>query len=428
MLSILSTNVMLFLDRLILSRYALEAMNGAAVAMMPYFVILVGIIGIVAIAEVFVGRFNGAGEFQKIGNAVWQMIWFSLLTTTLFWAAGFFAAETLAGGHDLTEWSVPYFQWLCTFGAAAPMVVAVSSFFIGTGKTKLVLASTVIGNLMNVGLDYALIFGVGEWIPSMGTAGAALATGLSQVVQLVILGAVFFNRGHREKYGTTNYHWNAPLFRESLRVGLPSSAGHMIEVTAWALILRMMAMTGEAHITVMAIGQGIYSLIAFVMEGLNKSVTAIASNLIGAEKPEIIKKLRRSAITSLLILAGVVAIPLLLYPDWLVGLFLQAETVEAKKGLILSMSIAAASWIWLYFIADGITWINAGVLTAAKDTAFIAIVNGLSAWFVALIPIYLIVVKGGAGPTVGWAITVLYGTVNAIAFTYRANKVGEAAP
>ena len=87
MLSILSGNLMMFLDRLILANYSLEAMNAAAAAGMACMVIQYGAIGIASIAEVFVGQYNGAKKYAQAAQPTWQMVWFSLMTTVIFLAA-----------------------------------------------------------------------------------------------------------------------------------------------------------------------------------------------------------------------------------------------------------------------------------------------------------------------------------------------------
>ena len=60
MLSALSGNLRVVFDRLVLSHYSLEVMNAAAAAGMMAMIFIYGAIGIVSIAEVFGGQFNGS--------------------------------------------------------------------------------------------------------------------------------------------------------------------------------------------------------------------------------------------------------------------------------------------------------------------------------------------------------------------------------
>eukprot|EP01037_Dinobryon_pediforme_P015386 gene15386-15527_t len=65
MLTTLSANMMFLLDRLILVRYSIEAMNAVAVAAMSCAIFQFGGVAIASIAEVFVGQYNGAGQHEK---------------------------------------------------------------------------------------------------------------------------------------------------------------------------------------------------------------------------------------------------------------------------------------------------------------------------------------------------------------------------
>src|SRR5687767_7282451 len=83
-LSMLSINVMIFIDRLILAKYDTRAMNAAVVAGLIFSIFQYGMMGIAGVSEVFVGQFNGAQKLRRIGEPIWQMIWFALLTIFIF--------------------------------------------------------------------------------------------------------------------------------------------------------------------------------------------------------------------------------------------------------------------------------------------------------------------------------------------------------
>jgi MATE family multidrug resistance protein len=85
----------------------------------------------------------------------------------------------------LTEWSaatekvhqlqVEYFQYLTLGAGAVVLSNAMSSFYTGRGKTRIVMLVNVGGTLVNLVLDYLLIFGEFGF-PEMGIKGAAIAT------------------------------------------------------------------------------------------------------------------------------------------------------------------------------------------------------------------------------------------------------------
>src|SRR5690606_29266538 len=114
--------------------------------------------------------------------------------------------------------------------------------------------------------------------------------------------------------------------------------------------------------------QSFYTIIAFGMEGLQKGVTAIAANFIGAGKWAQAKKTWGSAVKLLLLIAALLVPLMLLYPDPLINEFLSTETPPEDAIKLASSLRLVAAFVWVYFILDGLTWISAGVLTAAGDT------------------------------------------------------------
>ncbi|SCA63384.1 Uncharacterized protein SCG7086_AQ_00060 [Chlamydiales bacterium SCGC AG-110-P3] len=418
-LAFLSGNLMMFADRLFLANYSMAAMNAAAAAGMAIVVFQYGAATITSIAEVFVGQFNGAKEYRRTAAPVWQMLWFSAAMLLLFGALATWGGPYLLADYHYADQGLPYYQWLLYFAVATPMMAALSGFFVGIGKTRCVMVIAIAGNMVNIALDYLLIFGVDGWIPAMGAKGAAIATGVSQVIQVATLFVLFIGKKHRDKYGTTVWRLEPSLLLRCLRVGVPNAIGHMLEWTAWATTLRMMAMAGEHYLTVAAIGQSMYMLVAFGFEGVQKAVTTVAANRIGANKEEGVWSVWRSAV-KLLLLFGIPFGALLLgWPDPIIAEFLSTESPPSDIVLLVPMLRITALGVFIYYLVDGFTWICVGVLTAAEDTVYVMWVNGVTAWLCGMLPIWVLMVKLHWSPALYFLIISFYGTCNALIFYRR---------
>jgi multidrug resistance protein, MATE family len=402
MISMLSGNLMQFADRVILARYSTEAMNAAGAAGMAAMLFLYGVIAVASIAEVFVGQYNGAGQQRRVARPVWQMLWLTLFSWPLFLLVARYGGPYLLGDYHYETMGLPYFQWTMALGPALPAVAALSSFFVGLGKTRLVMWLTLLANAANVFLDLLLV-------PQWGTAGAAIASGISQWTQVLVLFILFLPQ---TKYGTRDWAFHPRSFLRCLKIGLPASVGHMIEIGAWVLIDRVLMGVSAAHLTVIILGQSFFSLITFVEEGLQKGVTALASNFIGARRWEMAMKTHQSALKLLVILGLLAAIPLLIYPTPLIRLFAVPEGME-------SLVRITCIGVWLYLMLDGAVWVTAGVLTAAGDTRFIMVMNAVGAWLFAVVPVTLFVLVFDAPATAPWILINFYAAANCIAFMWR---------
>lgn len=417
-LSAASGSLMFFVDRLILAQLSTDAMNAAASAGMFCYIFHYGAIGVAAIAEVFVGQFNGNNQTKKLGEPVWQMFWFCLVSFLVFWPLAVF------GG----KWFVPdsqqalglgYYQWFMGFGPLFAMVVAISAFFIGQGKVKLVFFIVSLGNLVNLILDWLLIFGYHSLIPAKGVEGAAIATILAQVFQIICLLVVFLNKNNRKTKGTACWRLNPKLFIDCLKLGVPNALGHMVEISAWTVLLFMLESVGNIHLTIFSIGQAVFVLFIFITDGLQKGVIAVASNVLGGDRGQDISSITTAAIKVLAGFACFLAIPLIIFPDPLVNAFVESQSTTLSTNELHHIAVQVCFWIWLYFIFDGLVWIIAGVLTAAGDTKYVMWVNIFTGIFCSILPIYWFVVRADGPPILTWKLVCFYGLANLIAFTIR---------
>lgn len=404
--SLMSSSLMLFLDRLFLAHYSLDALNASAHAAASVQFLQFWSIATVCIAEVFVGRFNGAGKLDKLGQPVWQMIWLSLGTAIVYVPLGLFAGPLIFFSEMYRHLEIQFFKILTCFIPFAALAAALSAFYIGRGRVKFVTLVMLGSNLLNIILDSILIFGVSPWVPAFGIAGAAWATGISQVCQAVILFSAFYCRSNRRHYGTGRWKINKRLFLTCIRFGLPNAVAHSLEILAWVLIFDLMARMGSDYMTVVTVAQSILFLFSFVTEGVSKGATAIASNFIGSQKQHLVWKLLASGTKFYTLIFMLLSIVLVWHPGALIEWFI--PEVHLISTATQATVRAACFWVWIYFIFDGISWLLIGLLTAAGDTRFVMKVGGTTPLVFALLPVYLLVFKWGAPAEVTWMLIAFY--------------------
>lgn len=417
-LTALSTNLMLVIDRLILAHYSTESMNAAVTAGVICAIFQFSTFAIASIAEVFVGQLNGAKQTHRLGEPVWQMIWFSLMTVFIFWPLALFCSALLIPAQYELE-GIPYFQWIMFFGPFNPLIAALSAFFIGQGKTKLVAFAAVISNIFNVILGIILVFGVKSVLEPMGTTGAAIATCCSMVVQAGLLFIVFLNKKNRQFKGATRFAFQPTLFLNCLKISIPNALAHKIELTAWALLFDMMATMSSIHVTVAAIAQSVFILFAFLTEGLSVAITGIVANFLGSKQSALIVKTFYSALKLHGMFLLVLTIPLIFYTNLITYAFLPHPTAELYT--YIQYALLA---IWIFFLFDGIVWILAGILTAAGDTNYMLLMTAANVVFIVLIPTYIFIILLKGSPVTVWKIMPLYGAIHFLCYylRYKSNR------
>ncbi len=428
MVSFFSMMLMVFVDRLFLSMYSTEALNGAVQAGTFGWAFTLSFVTMGAMSEVFVSQFNGAKDYSRLGEPVWQMIWFSLFSLVFFLvlSLGFSGLiyDPVTKPHEYD-----YFKYFMLFGPVFTLTTAFGGFFIGRGKTQIMQWLGILGNAINIILDPIFIFGIKGYFPAMGTKGAAIATGIGITIQAAILAWLFLVKKNREVYGTGNWRFNKPLFFKTLRVGLPPSVFVAIEIFAWAAFYHMMATISSIHILVASVVQSILVLFLFFGMGLEKGVIALVGNFIGAKMPEKVKDVLKSAMQLNIIFLIAASILLVIYPSFLIDWFYtNSEAIEHAKDIstldfatIKSLTRLGLAMSLFYIFFENIRWSINGILTAAGDTMFLLIAGALSIWFFMLVPTYFLVILPKAGIDIAFYIWVFYAfascAVNYLRFT-----------
>ena len=408
MLTAASGSLMQFIDRVILARYDIAAMNAAVVAVTPLATFQLAAVAIAVIAEVFVGQLNGAGKKEELGWPVWQMIYFSVATVFLFFPLAYWAAPYFIPAAYV-DVSSQFLSISFCFAPLFPLVGAISCFFVGQGKVWVVTIAALGANAVNMLLALAFVYGVPGIIPSMGLMGAAWATGFSLLLEALFLLLAFLSPTNRNEFKTFDARLRPQLLFQCLKVGVPSSVGHLVEMLGWSAVIYMVASCSEIHATIYGIALSIWLLFSFIHEGLNKAVIALIANALGARRFQHIGVTYRSAIGIAFIALMATLVFSFMFPDVFLDLFLEkAETRELRDIAIDAFRLIAIS---LFF--DALAWSTAGVITAAGKTRFVMLTCIWVTWFCAVVPIYFFVLKGQAGPLAPCIIGAIYAAVHA---------------
>ncbi len=380
---------MLFADRLFLAQYSLHALTASANGSMAVYSFLIGPFTIAGISEVFVGQYHGNNDFKQVGPSTWQMIWFSLFLTPAYLLLAYVGPFILFRGTGNEILETQYFAPLTAFGSIFCLVPALIGYFSGLGRVKIVFIANFSANIINVILDYFLIFGWGS-IPEMGVLGAAIGTIISQVYQAGILLFFFFRKEDRDIFKTTHWRFRWPLFLRSIQIGLPAGLAHTSEMLAHFAFFRVMIRAGPHYIAIISVVQSFYFLMGFAIEGLSKAVTAIISNLIGAFHYEKIRKVLVSALQLQVIFAAFVFVGILLFAERLFPYFFNAENQTYLSDPAFFRSLKMCSiWLAIFFWLDGWVWAFIGLLTAAGDTKFVMIIGFIAQWLFYFTPVYI---------------------------------------
>lgn len=422
MLTSLSVMMMTFTDRWLLAHYSADAHNAAVAATTLGWALICGWIILAGIAEVFVAQSNGAGHKHKLGEPVWQMLWLSLFSIVFFLPAASYVTHWAYGTSPDMALERDYLGVMLLFGPFYAAQAALCGFFVGQGKTRLITIVVVGANVLNMALDWVMIFGVDGWFPPMGVKGAAIATSMATIFQMLVLLVVFLNRKNREEYGTGKWKLDLGVAWACAKIGLPSAILIVGDILAFALYYHLMKQKGLAYITIAGICQTMFILFLFFGEGINKAVTAIIGNMIGARQFDQISKVFWTGFLLNTIFFVAIFALFWLGTPLIAEQFLPLADPEFVKEIFASLQRCLLLTAVLLYL-EGLRMTFAGGLTAAGDTMFLMLSGASLVWALMLLPVYIVVIVNGAPIEVASVIMVASSFVTCTIYFIRTRMI-----
>jgi multidrug resistance protein, MATE family len=421
-LSTTSVTVMLFVDRLFLSWYSQAAVAAAVPGGITYFTLCSFFFGTAQYVNTIVAQYHGLGDKPACARAVWQGVFFSVCSLPLILALiplGWRIFAWSNHGPDLMSLERDFFSLLMMGGLALPFNGAFSSFFSGRGKSSIVMWGNLIGNAVNVLLDYVLIFG--KWgFPELGIHGAGLATAFSQFIPAVFWAALFLSKRYQPTYRSrAQFTWDTRLFAMLVRYGAPAGGQLCLDVASFTLFVLLVGRAGEQDLAATNIVLTINMLSYLPMVGMSIATATLVGDYIGRGKVPAAEKSALSALKLALGYSAVFSAVYLLLPETLLGLFSPATHTEPNFSEIIEKGVVLLRFVALYSLFDTVLTIMSGALKGSGDTWFIMVTQTALAWIVMVAPVYLITENLHRGAILPWMFLVAYVMATAISFWLR---------
>lgn len=407
-LSQASETINLFVDRLFLSRLGKLFIAGAMSGGLTTYNVMSLFIGVIGYVNAIVAQNDGAGNKRNCARATAQSIRIAFIGWPLLIAAIPLVRMLFVGlGHlpEQVELEMTYLRIL-VFGSIFGLLRhALAGFFIGLGRTRIVMIANLIGMLINIPANWILIFGK-LGMPAMGIAGAAIGTLLGSLTILLILTLVYFSPAYRKEFGTAEeLRFNPKLFRIQTKFGIPAGVEVFLNVSAFNLFVQLMHSYGPDTAAAVTIAFN-YDILAFIpMLGLGFAATTLTGRYVGAQNiPGAEHSVRLTMIVAWT-LASVLVILFVSAARPLVNIF--ATGLEGGGADVAPMARTMLRYAAIYILADATQLILTGALRGAGDTKFVMRLSVIMHWVFAGIAWYAI--KVAAIPPVSmWRIFIYF--------------------
>ena len=378
-----SFTVMQFCDRMFLAWYSAVSIQAALPAGILSFTLLSGFMALAGYAGNFVAQYHGAGDRLGCSRSTAQGIFLSLMVWPLLLLLIPVGAGILhLSGHapEVMKEELTYFTILMLGGITVPLGAAVSGFFTGRGDTMTNMLATLAANLVNVVLDYLMIFGKGGF-PEMGIAGAAWATVISGFVSPALLLVLYFSKKIDDDYETrAHFRLDFRLLWRIVKFGVPSAVHLVLDVGSFTLFVLFTGRMGTTSLMASNIAFSINNVAFMPLIGLSIAASILVGQYQGMRQSEMAE---RAGWTSLKLgwwYMAFIGTTFLLFPEQYFSLF----TSSGKSSVNLAEVLPVGRWLLVMMAAwgllDAVNIILSGALKGAGDTRFVMVYSVVMGW------------------------------------------------
>ena len=435
--TMLSYTVMQFVDAVMVSQVGPIEVGAQGNGSVWSWAAIIAVVGVLSIVNTFVSQSIGAGRPHEVARYGWAGLWLGVLAWAVLLVPFGLCLPALFSvmGHSArtTELETAYAEILIFGGVAVVIGKAMSNFFFGIQRPGVITVAAIAGNLVNLVLNYAFIFGhVGlpsmglpgvPGIAPMGVAGAALATVLGTGIEAGLPLAIFLGRRMDQEFGIRrSWRFDRDAVRDLLRLGIPSAVQQGSEIITWAIF--MSVLVGRFGDIALSAGWATlrYMHLSFMPAiGLGIAVTSIVGRYMGAGKPDIAAKRARIALVMTVIYMSACGVLMLVFRGPMIALFASGEhTAPHVTEQVIATGSAFMIAAAFFQAFDGIGIVFIGALRGAGDTFWPGLLTVVLSWVLIVGGGWgLVTFAPGLGPLGPWIASTVYIVVMAGAMALR---------
>lgn len=292
-------------------------------------------------------------------------------------------------------------------------------FAEGLSDTRIAMFISLGGNVVNILLNYLLIFG--HWgFHSMGVMGACWASFIARVVMALVMLLYVYHKPSFRKYrsGFNLRGFSPSVSGEILGIGIPTGLQWVFEVGAFSFAGLMAGTLGVLKQAAHQVALSLAACTYMFASGLSAAVSVRVGNEYGRGNMPELRKAGFSGLIMVTLFMLSCAILFMLCRHSLIGLLTDdAPVLEIASGLLI---IAA-----IFQLSDGLQVVSLGALRGMNDTKFPTVLTLVAYWGIGLPSSYLLGLRLGFGITGIWYGFVIGLTFSALGLLWRFERLSR---
>ena len=310
------------------------------------------------------GEGDEKGLAQLLANGVMLSVLFSLgLMLITLWLVPLLFGFSLQdeGNFELSVKFIYTRVWGLPFLMLTQLLY---SFFISINRSRMLIYGSLAATLVNILLDYLLIFGKGG-MPAMGFDGAAIASVLAEVSGCLVMLAVFFAQRLHYKYPLFQFrHFDIDLSQRSLKVAAPLIVQFMFSIGGWLVFFFFIEHLGAQSLAASQVLRNIFGIVSVGTWALATTCNTMVSNVIGqGRQADVIKVITKIAKLSF-VYAALVCVLMLIFAQEFLSVYTNDQSLilfsipSLRVIIIATLVMSLSTVIFNGVVGTGNTLVN----------------------------------------------------------------------
>lgn len=405
-----SQNVLNLVDTAMVGSLGDAALAGVGLGAFLNFLLTSPILGLGAGVQAMAARRVGEGRNDEVaaplngGLLIAAVVGVPLCAVLIMLAPSYF--PWVSDDLSVSEVGVPYVQARLVAMVAMGANVCFRGHWNATDRSMLYMRTIVIMHVVNIALNWVLIFG-NLGAPAMGATGAGIASAVATWVGAVAYFGLGVQQSRHE--GFLRELPSTSTLLSMVRVSLPMATQQFFFAAGMTVFMSLVGRVGTSELAASKVVLDLLLVAILPGMGFGLAAASLVGQSLGRGEPDEAASWAWDVSKLASMVVGCIGLVAVLIPDLVLSVFIESETTRAL-GVTPLRLIGAFMWL----DAVGIVLTNAHI--GAGDTGRVMVVSVLLQWLVLLPAVYLFGLHWGGGLLVIWGIQVAYRQVQSLIF------------
>ncbi len=367
------TQLASMVDMMMVGRLGSPALTAVGLTTQPKFLLMTLVMSLNVGATAMVARYKGAGKPEKANLILRQAFLMTFILSLLMSVTGFFAARPLirfmGAPDDVTlQGGTVYLQIQMLGFVFMALTSTITATLRGVGNSKTAMVYNVVANVVNVILNYVLIYGHFGF-PRLEVAGASLATIIGQFVAFLLgMYAIMNGKQYLQLKIKEGFKPDKGALTSIFQIGIPAMIEQMVMRTGMIIYARTVAGLGTVAYATHQVCMNIQALSFMIGQAFAVSATSLVGQSLGRVRSDMAEAYSSRTSRIGYACAFLLTIVFLLFGRQIVMLYNDEKEVIEAGAVIL--------W-YVAFLQpfQAMQFILAGALRGAGDTKATAVVT-----------------------------------------------------